>query len=118
MIKEKDDKVKVKLSDVSLVNDWFDNEESAVYLHGEHSSYLNLGTSKLLKPRHGTISLLVNLERKVYAGRGYEANPIIITKNSKASDFSDAFVLFYDFKSDRLMVFSSKDSQSRQESIH
>lgn len=110
LIKEKDNKVKVKLSDISLVKDRFGNEESAVYLHGERSSYLNLGTSKLLKPRQGTISLWVNLERKVYAGRGYESNPILITKNSKASDFSDAYVLFYDFKSDRLMVFSSKDS--------
>ncbi|MBK6983940.1 MAG: histidine kinase [Bacteroidetes bacterium] len=109
-IKENDDKISTKPVGVSLVEDRFGNEQSAVYLHGQSNSYLNLGTSKLLKPKNGTISLWVKLERKVYAGKGYESNPIIITKNSKADDFSDAYVLFYDFKSDRLMVFSSKDS--------
>lgn len=110
LIKENTERIKITPSDVSLVEDRFGNEKSAIYLHGNHTSYLNLGISPLLKPKKGTISLWVNLERKVYAGKGYESNPIIITKNSKALDFSDAYVLFYDFKSDRLMVFSSKDS--------
>ena len=36
---------------VSLVEDRFGNESSALYLHGHAHSYLNLGTSGLLKPK-------------------------------------------------------------------
>jgi len=107
---ELSDQVKVKPVGVSLVQDRFGNEKAALYLHGHNSSYLNLGTSNLLKPKKGTISLWVKLERKVYFGRGYESNPIIETKNSHSSDFYDAYTLFYDFQSDRFMIFSLKDS--------
>ena len=109
-IKEKNNKVVSRYIGVSLVEDRFGNEKSAIYLHGHNASYLNLGTSDLLKPKAGTISLWVKMERKVYTGKGYESNPIITTKNLNKYDFYDAYVLFYDWKSDRLMVFSSKDS--------
>lgn len=109
-IEEVNHKVFPKPVGVSLSNDRFGNEQSAVYVHGHLYSYLNLGTSALLKPEKGTVSLWVNLERKVFAGKGYESNPIIITKNSTRDDFNDSYALFYDFKSDRFMVFASKDS--------
>lgn len=109
-IEEKNHRVSPKPVGVSLTNDRFGNEQSAVYVHGHLYSYLNLGTSALLKPKKGTVSLWVNLERKVFAGKGYESNPIIVTKNSTRDDFNDSYCLFYDFKSDRFMVFSSKDS--------
>ncbi len=109
-IKEKDNQLIIKPVGASLVEDRFGNEKSAIYFHGHNASYLNLGTSNLLKPKMGSISLWVNLERKVYAGKGYEGNPIIGTKNSPNPDFCDSYVIFYDFKSDRLMAFSSKDS--------
>lgn len=109
-IAEKNHKVFPKPVGVSLTNDRFGNEQSAVYIHGHLYSYLNLGTSPLLKPKKGTVSLWVNHERKVFAGKGYESNPIMITKNSTRDDFNDSYALFYDFKSDRFMVFSSKDS--------
>jgi uncharacterized membrane-anchored protein YhcB (DUF1043 family) len=107
---EKDHLVIPKPVGVSLTNDRFGNAQSAVYIHGHLNSYLNLGTSPLLKPKKGTVSLWVNHERKVFAGKGYESNPILITKNSTLDDFNDSYSLFYDFKSERFMVFSSKDS--------
>jgi len=110
LVKEKDNKVIPKPVGISLVTDRFGNKESALYLHGHEYSYVNLSTSPVLKPANGTVSIWVNLERKVFAGCGYESNPILITRNSKSEDFNDAYCLFYDFKSDRFMVFSSKDS--------
>jgi len=109
-IDEKNHRVSPKPVGISLTNDRFGNEQSAVYIHGHTNSYLNLGTSPLLKPRRGTVSLWVNLERVVLAGKGYESNPILVTKNSPNDDFYDAYSLFYDRKSERFMIFSSKDS--------
>lgn len=107
---EKDHLVIPKPVGVSLTNDRFGNERSAVYIHGHLYSYLNLGTSSILKPKKGTISLWVNHEREVLAGKGYEGNPILVTKNSPSDDFYDAYNMFYDCKSDRFMAFCSKDS--------
>jgi hypothetical protein len=109
-IREKDHLVSSKPVGVSLSNDRFGNERSALYVHGHLYSYLNLGTSPLLKPKKGTVSLWVNHERVVVAGKGYESNPILVTKNSPRNDFYDAYVIFYDCKSERFMAFSSKDS--------
>lgn len=95
---------------VVLTEDRFGNRESALYLQGHANSYFELGSGDLLKPSEGTVSLWVKLERKVYAGKGYESNPILVTRNSANEDFYDAFSLFYDFQSDRLMIFFSKDS--------
>jgi hypothetical protein len=49
LIKEVDDKVQVKSSGVTLTNDRFGNEKSAIFIHGNISSYLNLSTSPLVK---------------------------------------------------------------------
>jgi two-component sensor histidine kinase len=95
---------------VSLVKDRFGNERSALYLHGHHYSYFSLGTSDLLKPEKGTISLWVNFERVIFAGKGYRCNPVIQTKNSANDDFNDAWTLNYELDTKRIMVISSKDS--------
>ncbi len=81
-----------------------------MYLEGHTNSYLDLGVSDLLKPKQGTISVWINLERFVFAGKGYEGNPIICARRSDEIDFYDAFTLFYDLKSEKLLVFFSKDS--------
>ncbi|MBL7936754.1 MAG: LamG domain-containing protein, partial [Bacteroidia bacterium] len=109
-IKEKNNRITPKAIGVSLVKDRFGNEQSAAYLHGNPSSYLNLGTSSLLKPIYGSISIWVNLDRHIYAGKGSEANPIISTKNGIQDDFNYAYNLSYDFKSKRLFAISHKDS--------
>jgi hypothetical protein len=109
-IKEKDNKVVPKAEGVTLTADRFGNEKSAVYIHGNLSSYLNLSTSSLLKPTRGTISLWVNLDRRVYSGKGFDCNPIIYAKNGKGYDFINAYVILVDVNSKRLSATSSKDS--------
>ena len=102
--------VKTTACGVFLVEDRFGNERSAVYLNGHWRSYLSLGTSPLLKPETITISLWVNLVNYVYAGKGYEGNPILIVKNSASDDFNMAYALFYQNDSKRFAAISTKDS--------
>ena len=93
-IKEKNNKIIPKPVGVSLVKDRFGNEKSALYLHGNQYSYLNLGNSPHLKPENGSISIWVNLDRFIYSGKGSESNPIIGTKNGPQDDFNYAYGLF------------------------
>lgn len=109
-IKEKNNLIRIKPVGVTLTEDRFGNEKSAIYIHGNVYSYLNLGTSKLLKPKRGTISLWVNLDRRVYSGKGYDSNPIIVTKNGPGEDFVIAYTIVYDCYSRRLMACATKDS--------
>jgi hypothetical protein len=109
-IKEVNDKLPIKPVGISLTEDRFGNKQSAIYLHGHTASYLNLGTSSLLKPKHGAISLWVNLDRRVYTGKGYDGNPIIVTKNGPGDDFINAYCLAFDGYSRRLGACSTKDS--------
>ena len=71
---EKEGKIVIKPIGAKLVKDRFDNPRSALFLEGTPFSYLNLGNSPLLKNNPISISLWVIIERKVYAGRGYEGN--------------------------------------------
>jgi len=109
-IKEKNHRLPVKPVGISLTYDRFGNENSAIYLHGHPESYLNLGVSPVLKPQVGTISLWVNLDRKVYAGRGVEGNPLICTKNHFPEDFYTAYGMYYDLKNNRAGAIFHKDS--------
>lgn len=109
-IKENKDRIKIKPVGISLVSDRFGNDRSAVYMHGNPDSYLNLGNSKLLKPSTGSISIWFNLDRCIYSGRGSEADPILCTRNGPGEDFNQAYGLCYDFKAKRLCVVSHKDS--------
>jgi hypothetical protein len=107
---EKNNKLKANAVGVTLVDDRFGNEKSAVYLHGYNFSYLTLGTSPLLKPKHGTISLWVNLTRRVYSGKGYDHNPIIVTKNGPQPDWNCAYAIGYESNNNRFGTTSSIDS--------
>lgn len=109
-IKEKNNLIEPRAVGISLVKDRFGNDKSAIYLHGNPDSYLNLGTSDLLKPKAFSVSIWINLDRYIYAGQGSEANPIIGTKNGPTDDFNIAYGLCYDFKSGRLCALSHKDS--------
>lgn len=109
-IKENDNKIVVNAVGISLTEDRFGNSKSAIYLHGHPDSYLNIGTSDLLKPQIGTISVWVNLDRKIYAGSGSISNPIIETKNGSQEDFNCAYGIFYDFNTNRFGAVLTKDS--------
>jgi len=80
---------------VKLVEDRFGNRKSACYLQGNNDSYLNLGTSNLLKPKKGTISLWVKINQPIYKGQGMDYNPIIWTRANKEEDFNEAFYMGY-----------------------
>jgi Concanavalin A-like lectin/glucanases superfamily/Histidine kinase len=112
-IKEKNDKLQIKPVGITLTEDRFGNQASAIYLHGSPFSYLNLGSSSLLKPQVGTISIWVNLDEPVYAGKGDVYNPIICTKNGQANDyFNVAYSIGYGFKFKHLVASISKDSMN------
>ncbi len=109
-LNEVGNKVTIKPVGVYLTTDRFGNEESAVYLQGAAESYLNLGTSPLLKSTKTTISLWVNLDRRVYMGKGYDFNPIYIVKNRPQDDFYVAYAIAYDGYSNRYAAVSTLDS--------
>ncbi|MES2760754.1 MAG: LamG domain-containing protein, partial [Bacteroidota bacterium] len=109
-IKEKNNKLIPKAVGASLVKDRFGNEHSALYLHGNPDSYFVLGNSPYLKPKTGSISIWVNLDRIIYAGRGSEANPVIGAKNGPQDDFNCAYAIFLDYTTRRFGAASHKDS--------
>ena len=94
----------------SFVEDRFGNEKSAVYLHGNPSSYINLGTSASLKPIEGSISMWVNVDLIMHKGTGYDYNPILITKSHAGNDFYEGYFIGLNFTTNRLNVTTSKDS--------
>ena len=109
-IREANDKLPIKPVGISLTDDRFGNKQAAIYLHGHSGSYVNLGISDLLKPKSGSISLWVNLDQRVYAGKGYDSNPIIETKNGLGDDFIIAYCIMYECYNKRFISCSSKDS--------
>ncbi len=109
-IKEKNNQIFPKAVGISLTEDRFGNRNSAIYLHGHPDSYLNLGSSYLLKPKKGTFSIWINLDRKIYTGCGSECNPIISAKNSIHEDFNCAYGIYFDLKTNKLGYNSHKDS--------
>ncbi|MBL7755493.1 MAG: histidine kinase [Chitinophagaceae bacterium] len=95
---------------VKLVRDRFGNKKSSLYMEGSAYSYLNLGNSPLLKQPEMSISLWANVDREVYAGWGYESNVILTTRNSPVDDYCDAYTFIYDFSTNRIGFYASKDS--------
>lgn len=95
---------------VSYGEDRFGNSDAACFLNGTADSYLNLGTSAVLKPGQGSISLWVKMMGEVYSGRGYDCNPIILTKNAEGDDFFEAYAITYSLDNKRLVGVSSLSS--------
>ncbi len=104
-------------SNVSLVEDRFGNEKSAILLNGNLYSYLNLGISPLLKTKVITVSLWVNLIRRVYNGKGYDQNPVLYAKNGPQDDFNVAYSIGYDSYSGRFTSGSTVDSTLEAKAI-
>jgi len=91
-------------------DDRFGNSKSSCYLQGTDGSYLNLGTSSVLKPVVGSISLWFKIEIPIESGQGYEINPFILTKCHAASNFYEAYSLYYHWPTGRVHGCISKDS--------
>ncbi|MBL7711016.1 MAG: histidine kinase [Chitinophagaceae bacterium] len=109
-LRELHNRLGVRAVGVMLSEDRFGNQRSALYLQGHASSFMEIEGGELIKPNKGSLSIWVKMERKVYAGKGYESNPILMQRNSNREDFYDAYSLYYDFHSDRMMIFFTKDS--------
>ena len=109
-IKELNDRIHIKPIGVTLTEDRFGNKNSAIYMHGNASSYINLGTSALLKPKAGTISLWTNIQSLVLAGKGYVGNPILMTRSAPGDDFNIAYGIGYSHPSNRFGAQCTKDS--------
>lgn len=95
---------------VTYVDDRFGNPRSACFIHGAVGSYLNLGTGYVLKPPQGSVSMWVKMMGEIYSGRGYECNPIILTKNAQGDDFFEAYAIAYGLSSKRISIASSLSS--------
>lgn len=94
---------------VKLTEDRFGNSNSAYYFEGTYGSYINLGSSPILKPAQATISVWVKFETIAYSGKGYQANPIIVTRNSTNDDFHEAYAIVLHY-SRRIGATTSVDS--------
>jgi hypothetical protein len=98
-----------KLVNTSFVEDRFGNDNSAAYIAGNNSSYINLGNYPQIKPKEGSISLWVKLEGELWSGTGYTVNPIILTKNSENDDFYEAYAIVYSPETKKVNGGCSKD---------
>ena len=82
---------------VNMTEDRFGNPASACYFQGNADSYLTLGTSPILKPKNGTISLWIKIDQAIYKGKGFECNPIIFVRSHGEDDFNEAYALVYHY---------------------
>lgn len=90
--------------------DRFGNHDYALFFQGQKESFLSLGSSKKLKPTNGAISLWVKLNQYIYLGKGFNANPIIATRNAPVEDFSTAYGIAVEGYSRRLIATMAIDS--------
>lgn len=104
---------KAKIVGVTSCSDRFGNKNSAYYFHGTDHSYINLGTSRNLKPIVGSVSIWFRADEVVYNGRGYLHNVIIITKSWEGDDFFEGYNIDYSYYSKRIMsgVTNSEENQ-------
>lgn len=109
-IEENDRRVTVRAPGVTLASDRFGNPNSAVFIQGHQTCYLNLGVSPLLKSSDISISMWLYLDTRVYTGKGYDYNPILITKNGPGTDFINALNISLDGYSKKLSGNSTRDS--------
>lgn len=99
-----------KLLGTNFCEDRFGNRNHAIHVFGNEFSYINLGNAAQLKPKQGSISLWVNIEREVYTGIGYTVNPILITKNGRPNDFIESYGIYYDLNSKKVNASCARDS--------
>jgi two-component sensor histidine kinase len=106
-------KHKFRCYTTSFIEDRFGNENCARYLQGAQGSYINLGTSDILKPKKGSVSLWINIEHPMLHGMGIESNPILFTRSHEEEDHNEAYYIGYDFESKDLNVNTtiSKEKQ-------
>ena len=105
--------LQAKVQGASFVEDRFGNDKSAVYLHGNNSSYINLGTGNKLKPIKGSISLWLNIDLVMLKGKGWDYNPILLTKSHGGDDFYEGYFIGLNYNTNRLNVTTSRDQNNQ-----
>lgn len=115
----KDDmgKNNAKLYNVLPSKDRFGNPDFAYYCWGNLDSYINLGSSNILKPRAGTISLWARINMVTYNGKGIRGNPIITARSHTGPDFNEAYSIGYNFDLKHLTAATSL-SELHQSYVH
>ncbi len=104
---------KVRFAGTSYALDRFGNENSAVYLHGNQYSYINLGNYPALKCKSASISLWLNVSNEIWAGQGYTINPVILTKSCNKDDFFESYAIYYMPEGDNIGCCLTKDSTNQ-----
>ncbi|MFN8712892.1 MAG: LamG-like jellyroll fold domain-containing protein [Bacteroidota bacterium] len=92
----------IKASSVLYGDDRFGNSNSACYLMGNKTSYLNLGTDNRFKHQEMSCSIWFKIIHSNYSGNGYNSNPIILTKNQPGDDFFESYCIGYELTSQTL----------------
>jgi hypothetical protein len=105
--------IQPKISGATFVEDRFGNNNNAIYLHGNSSSYINLGTDNSLKPKSGSISMWINIELIMQKGKGWDYNPILLTKSHSGDDFYEGYFIGLNFHTNKLNVTTSRDSANQ-----
>jgi len=77
----------------TLTADRFGSANSAYYFNGQPNCYINLGTSSLLKPLKGSISVWARPDGFSSLGSGYLLNPIILTKNQPGNNCYEGYAI-------------------------
>ena len=91
-----------KVYGVSLTEDRFGNRGMAYYFQGSDDAFINLGTSKTLKPEKGTISVWVNPHSTWLKGKGVGTSPIMYTRVDTSESCNLAYYIGIDLNTLKL----------------
>lgn len=106
-----------KQYNVLPTEDRFGNANFACHLLGNFDSYLNLGTSDVLKPRQGSVSLWARVDLQASQGSGVNAVPFIYTRSHAGEDFNEAYGIGYNYDFKNIGI-SSASSEAEQVFVH
>jgi hypothetical protein len=105
--------LKARAYGVSWVKDRFGNNNNACYLQGGPGSYINLGSSDVLKPKRGSISIWVNISHPMLHGIGVESNPILRTRVHSGEDHNEAVYIGYDYLTQNLNINTTLNKEKQ-----
>ena len=105
---------------VQNVVDRFGNPSCAKDLAGIHAflsnkSFISLGTSSVLKPQVGSISIWVNLDQISTSGWGYAYNPIILATNPNAPGaYMEGYAMYVRMSDRKLLTITTEPPTNEQ----
>jgi Concanavalin A-like lectin/glucanases superfamily/Secretion system C-terminal sorting domain len=107
-----------KAYNCSFVNDRQGNPASAVYIKGATNSFINLGTSSVLKPTAGAVSLWANVDAICDVGSGFDYNPMILAKNNASkSSYFEGYCLYIKRADKKFLAITTRESNNAERYI-